>query len=698
MMMNSFTFKIATAMLWACSAVAAQDSLIISEVADPGDDYAGRFIELYNAGSHIVDFGSSEFYLSRQSNGGTSWGDVRLTGTVGAGDTYVIGGSGFEALYGFAPDLQTGILIGNGDDAYCLFSDGDHSTGTLHDLFGVIDMDGTGEPWEYTDSRGVRVAGIAIPNITWTASEWEIAPAGLTDCDPGSHWDSGGPDSIPSTDSLTLTVGSVMVSAGLQVEIPVYMTGLETGAQIIAYQFELVYDTTRLEYTGYSLTGTVAEGGTVAVNAEENGRLVFGYMNTVPITGEGIVMTLQFNSLMLGSSDLLISDAFLNSNPVENLVHGRVTITETVPPTARVTYSDTVHRLADQLTIMATFSEPMDPATAVQMSLTGAMVLHDAEMLRLNDTVYQYVILVPHAEGVVAVRISGGSDLWGNIAEPLPTGGESFYITGLTPGDVDDDGMVLAYDAALTLQYSVGIDPLPTTDPFPWENWRDSTANVDGSPGITANDAGLILQFSAGLIPGFTGAAKKSVSAAEVRVEVMGNYIVFYSDGSLLGLNIRVENLNGILGMPEVLDEKFLYAYNISSTTYSLGLCIASPPYPGSAFLRIPFNHHGSVELDLIVNTEKDRRIIDLVTETTGPSANRIKVFPNPATDKVMISGLTSTCEIGIFNMLGTRIYSGIANSDESGLDLTALSPGTYVVRIHSNRETAFRKLLIRAK
>ena len=122
------------AMLIAFVSVQAQDSLFISELADPADDYSGRFIELYNAGSEAVDFSTAIFYLSRQSNGGTSWGDLQLAGTVAAGATFVIGGSGYEALYGKAPDQESGILIGNGDDAYALFTGGDHETGIPHDI------------------------------------------------------------------------------------------------------------------------------------------------------------------------------------------------------------------------------------------------------------------------------------------------------------------------------------------------------------------------------------------------------------------------------------------------------------------------------------------------------------------------------------------------------------------------------------
>ena len=60
----------------------------------------------------------------------------------------------------------------------------------------------------------------------------------------------------------------------------------------------------------------------------------------------------------------------------------------------------------------------------------------------------------------------------------------TIYIDYMMKGDVDANFMVQAYDAALTLQYSVGKDPLPQLDPLPWDNWRLQAANVDGVQGI----------------------------------------------------------------------------------------------------------------------------------------------------------------------------------------------------------------------
>jgi len=167
--------------------------LIISEVADPGDNVSARFVELYNAGSTSIDLAAGTWFLARQINGGT-WNNVALTGTVAAGSTYVVAvnSTGYPAAYPLAPapDQISGIPDGNGDDGYFLFSGGNNAAGILEDAYGVINLDGSGTEWDYLDSRAARNSGVVQGNPTWTASEWTITnPANVADMTPGVHPD-----------------------------------------------------------------------------------------------------------------------------------------------------------------------------------------------------------------------------------------------------------------------------------------------------------------------------------------------------------------------------------------------------------------------------------------------------------------------------------------------------------------------------
>jgi parallel beta-helix repeat protein len=164
--------------------------LIISEVTDPSDNANARFVELYNAGQSAIDFDTDTWYLGKQNNG-SAWSDIQLTGTVAAGETFVISYgndfSNFYSAFGFNPDMYNQNITGDGDDGYFLYFRGNHNSGTLMDAYGALDTDGTGQLWEYTDSRAVRQNSVTAPNATWTASEWNITNSTASATGPASH-------------------------------------------------------------------------------------------------------------------------------------------------------------------------------------------------------------------------------------------------------------------------------------------------------------------------------------------------------------------------------------------------------------------------------------------------------------------------------------------------------------------------------
>jgi len=179
----------------------ANTDLIISEVADPSGtgshDY--RFVEIMNTSLTTINFNSETWYLCRQIAGG-NWQDVELTGTVASESLFVIASSAshFTTEYGFAPNQSSSSISGTGDDGFFLYKDGGHASGTLIDAFGEIDVDGSGEPWEYTDAKAVRLRSVSSPKSTWTASEWYVPDAARRDdMTPREHkadvtWDAGG--------------------------------------------------------------------------------------------------------------------------------------------------------------------------------------------------------------------------------------------------------------------------------------------------------------------------------------------------------------------------------------------------------------------------------------------------------------------------------------------------------------------------
>ena len=179
----SFVFAVAVA-------VPASGQILISEIADPGDEFAGRFVELYNYSNQTIDMAAENWVLEVQFNGGPNGADENLTGTLAPGEYYIVAKdeTDFDNFYGFLPDQSNGSVVNsNGNEAYFLYQGG--TGGTLIDQYGERNVDGSGEPWEFDDSQVERIQGPA--NSTFTLSEWNITTADVADMNPGSNPNEG---------------------------------------------------------------------------------------------------------------------------------------------------------------------------------------------------------------------------------------------------------------------------------------------------------------------------------------------------------------------------------------------------------------------------------------------------------------------------------------------------------------------------
>ncbi|MCF7924724.1 MAG: InlB B-repeat-containing protein [Candidatus Izimaplasma sp.] len=148
------------------------DELFISEYIEGGS--YNKAIEIFNGTGQDVDLTpyTVEVYFNGSSSSGTP---IDLTGTLVAGDVYIIAHtSADETIKSIANDL-TGSLSFNGDDAVTLSNDG-----TIIDMFGVVGTD-PGSSWPVgtgstADNTLVRDASVISPSSTWDESEWVVEP------------------------------------------------------------------------------------------------------------------------------------------------------------------------------------------------------------------------------------------------------------------------------------------------------------------------------------------------------------------------------------------------------------------------------------------------------------------------------------------------------------------------------------------
>ncbi len=148
------------------------NDLIISGVYDgPLSGGTPKGVELYVV-NDIADL--SQYGLGSANNGGGSDGEEFTFPVVSAtaGQYIYVASEAIEFTnwFGFAPDYTTGSMLINGDDAVELF----YQTNEI-DVFGDINVDGTGQPWEYLDGWAYRVSDTGPDGTTFTIGNWTFS-------------------------------------------------------------------------------------------------------------------------------------------------------------------------------------------------------------------------------------------------------------------------------------------------------------------------------------------------------------------------------------------------------------------------------------------------------------------------------------------------------------------------------------------
>ena len=180
-----YSFLLTLAALLLVPSAAAQNDLVLTGVFD-GSLSGGtpKGVEIYVAGD-VADL--SRYGIGSANNGGGTDGvEFALSGSASAGDyLYVTNNSdSFTTFFGSVADFESGAVSINGDDAIELFYDAagfpadlDTYTGTptVTDTFGDIDVDGSGQPWDYLDGWAYREAMTGPDGSTFVLASWTFS-------------------------------------------------------------------------------------------------------------------------------------------------------------------------------------------------------------------------------------------------------------------------------------------------------------------------------------------------------------------------------------------------------------------------------------------------------------------------------------------------------------------------------------------
>eukprot|EP01043_Picozoa_sp_COSAG02_P033481 COSAG02_NODE_2287_length_9213_cov_5.663375_3_plen_2061_part_01 len=290
----------------------ATPCLTISAVFDgPMTGGLPKGVELY-ASCDVADL--SAYGIGSANNGGGTDGEEY---TFPAGDTATAGDyiivstetEEFQAFFGFAPDYTTSHMGVNGDDAVELFMEDQ-----VIDLYGAIDTDGTGEPWDYLDSWVYRNDG-AGPSATFDMTEWHIAGVNALDgltannglIPLATYQAAPPPPPDPCTTGLELSEPGPIAMDGYSASSQCTWTmacpeGSMPKVTFSSFDLEAGYD-----YVHVYLDGSTA--GTAAASLHGSGDV------PDPVVGTGTVLALELESdgSMQGSG--FAADFTCQSNP-----------------------------------------------------------------------------------------------------------------------------------------------------------------------------------------------------------------------------------------------------------------------------------------------------------------------------------------------------------------------------------------------
>ncbi len=326
-------------------------TLVITGVYDgPLAGGTPKGIELYVDGN-IADL--SAFGIGSANNGGGTDGVEFTFPAVPATDgsfIYVASESvGFTNFFGFAPTYVSGSMSINGDDAVELFQNG-----AVIDVFGDINLSGTGTSWEYLDGWAYRNDFVPNNNGVWTDTDFYYSGINALDLQLTN-----------ATAAVPVPIGTY-TSAGSSIPVTLTVTdGLANTDQCTA--LVTVLDTLPPSFSPSSIDiqSECELTSWTAPTATDNcsGTITGTTTTTLPITATTVVVwtyTDAYGNTSIQNQNVIITDG---SAPVANVtslpaLSNACEVTPT-PPTA----TDACEGL---ITGTTTTTFPITSSTAIQ--------------------------------------------------------------------------------------------------------------------------------------------------------------------------------------------------------------------------------------------------------------------------------------------------------------------------------------------
>ncbi|MDF1549461.1 MAG: cohesin domain-containing protein [Bacteroidales bacterium] len=126
---------------------------------------------------------------------------------------------------------------------------------------------------------------------------------------------------------VTITASDANINVGDNFTNTISSTFIPSACGASSFSINLSYDNTKIEYTGYNLTGTIDPGATVSINSDTMGTLIINQTSSAPISGSGELVDLEFTSIDAGTSSIKINQFKYDDKLFTDFVDGQITST-----------------------------------------------------------------------------------------------------------------------------------------------------------------------------------------------------------------------------------------------------------------------------------------------------------------------------------------------------------------------------------
>ena len=276
-------------------------------------------------------------------------------------------------------------------------------------------------------------------------------------------------------------------------------------------------------------------------------------------------------------------------------------------------------------------------------------------------------------------------------------------------GNVDKEDGVEAYDGAIVLQYSVGIEPLVA--PLPWDEWRLITADVDGNDTIDSYDAALILQYCIDMIEEFPVEMRENQIApqGDIMISQSGNNLSIYSKGNVFSLDLEMP---AVVSQAQIISDDLLWADN-QQESYKLAIASPNELCKGDKIVELQLKRQvKSQEISLKVNgreigCELESEEIPFITELYPVSPNPFVKNNNRRSEMKINFAVSDPGKviINVYNIKGQKVKNltdqeytqGLHNicwqmDNEKGKQI---SSGVYFLAMETGNYRSQRKFII---